>query len=86
MDDPLRWGKVRRSINRAIEKHKLQTDEGIRGSSLVTMIFQELRANGHVAEEDEPDEEDNFGGSKSPASRHKAGLAQRNFVRGRASS
>lgn len=57
MDDPLRWGKVRRSINRAIEKHKLETEQGIRGSSLVTMIFQELRADGHINTEDQEEEE-----------------------------
>ena len=57
MDDPLRWGKVRRSINRAIEKHKLETEQGIRGSSLVTMIFQELRADGHIITEDQEEEE-----------------------------
>lgn len=58
MDDPLRWGKVRRSINRAIERHKLDTEQGIRGGSLVTMIFQELRADGHIITEDEEEEED----------------------------
>ena len=57
MDDPLRWGKVRRSINRAIEKHKLDTEQGIRGSSLVTMIFQELRADGHIVAEADEEEE-----------------------------
>jgi hypothetical protein len=68
MDDPLRWGKVRRAINRAIEKHKLATEEGIRGSSLVTMIFKELQAHGHVVADDQEDEND-----RGPDNSHAAG-------------
>ena len=54
MENPLDWGKVRRAINHAIEKQRLETEQGIRGTSLVTVIYEELEARGFVVA-DEPE-------------------------------
>ena len=54
MENPLHWGKVRRAINHAIEKQRLDAEQGIRGTSLVTVIYKELEARGFVVD-DEPE-------------------------------
>src|SRR5204862_5941147 len=55
MENPSNWGKVRRTIDRAIEKNKLEGEDGRLGRSLVSTIYDELHASGYIAE-DEPDE------------------------------
>jgi len=35
----------------AIEKHKFQVEQGIRGNSVVTLIYEELRRQGYVMAE-----------------------------------
>ena len=52
MENPSNWGKVRRAIDRAIEKNKLEGEDGRLGRSVVSTIYDELHASGYVAEGD----------------------------------
>ena len=56
MENPSKWGKVRRRIHHAIEKYEFDRHQGILGErSLVSTIYEELRLAGYVVG-DEPEE------------------------------
>jgi hypothetical protein len=65
VENPLRWGKVRHAINHAIEKQRLDAEQGIRGTSLVTVIYNELEARGFVVADEPENGTDNPAGDAS---------------------
>lgn len=51
MENPRTWGKIKRTIQKAVAKHEKAMKVNMVGSSLVSKIYNELKTAGFVGED-----------------------------------